>query len=596
MSRTTRTPSARRLSGIDKCPTGIRGLDEVTRGGLPRGRPTLVCGGAGSGKTLLAMEFIVRGIRDYGEPGIFVAFEETAEELTRNVASLGFDLDDLVRRKQLALDYIRVERSEIEETGEYDLEGLFIRLGTMIDRIGAKRVAIDTVEVLFAGLRNEAILRAELRRLLRWLKDKGVTTMITGEQGERTLTRHGLEEYVSDCVIFLDHRLVNQVGTRRLRIIKYRGSAHGTNEYPTMIDAAGLSVLPISSLGLDYGASTERISTGVARLDTMLGGKGYYRGSSVLVSGTAGTGKTSLAAAFVDAACRRGERCLYLAFEEAPSQIVRNMASIGFGLGRWVDKGLLRFHGVRSTLYGLEQHLVRLHGLVNEFRPATVIVDPVTNLMVIGDFGEVKSMLTRMIDFLKNQGITALFTSLTEGGSAMEQSEVGVSSLMDTWLLLRNVEAGAERNRLLFILKSRGMAHSNQVREYRLSDGGIQLTEVYVGPGAVLTGSARMVQEARDRAQAVAERQSLFRRRRALEQEQTLARAQLEALQLKTASLGDELHTLDREEQTRLRTAAGEQTELARVRGAEGNGKRNPKGAGSHAARAGLRDSRGPVG
>jgi circadian clock protein KaiC len=327
----------------------------------------------------------------------------------------------------------------------------------------------------------------------------------------------------------------------------------------------------------------------------MMGG-GYYRGSSVLITGTAGTGKTSMAAAFVDAACRRGERCLYIAFEEAPSQIVRNMASIGFDLDRWRRKDLLRFHAVRSTLYGLEQHLVSIHNLVNAFHPSLVIVDPITNLMVVGESEEVKSMLTRMIDFLKNQGITALFTSLTEGGGPVEQTEVGVSSLMDSWLLLRNVEMGAERNRLLFILKSRGMAHSNQVREYRLSDGGIQLTEVYVGPGAVLTGSARMVQEARDRAQAVAERQSLFRRRRALEQEQTLARAQLEALQLKTASLGDELHTLDREEQTRLRTAAGEQTELARVRGAEGNGKRNPKGAGSHAARAGLRDSRGPVG
>jgi circadian clock protein KaiC len=354
MARQKQVNSGSQLRGIEKCPTGIRGLDEITNGGLPRGRPTLICGGAGSGKTLLAMEFIVRGIQDYGEPGIFVAFEETAEELTQNVATLGFDLDALVRHKQLAVDHVRVERSEIEETGEYDLEGLFIRLGTMIDQIGAKRIAIDTVEVLFAGLRNEAILRAELRRLLRWLKDKGVTTIVTAEQGQNTLTRHGLEEYVSDCVVFLDHRIINQVGTRRLRIVKYRGSAHGTNEYPTMIDTHGLSVLPISSLGLDYGASTDRVSTGVERLDAMLAGRGYYRGSSVLVSGTAGTGKTSLAAAFIEAACRRGEHCLYLALEEAPAQIVRNMGSIGFDLGRWVDKGLLRFHGVRSTLYGLE--------------------------------------------------------------------------------------------------------------------------------------------------------------------------------------------------------------------------------------------------
>ncbi|MCL5279837.1 MAG: circadian clock protein KaiC [Planctomycetes bacterium] len=579
MARQTHTPSTGKLPGVEKCPTGIRGLDEITDGGLPRGRPTLVCGGAGSGKTLLAMEFIVRGIRDYGEPGVFVAFEETADELSRNVSSLGFDLDKLVRRRQLAVDHIRVERSEMEETGEYDLEGLFIRLGTMIDQIGAQRIAIDTVEVLFAGLLNEAILRAELRRLLRWLKDKGVTTIITGEQGEKTLTRHGLEEYVSDCVIFLDHRIVNQIATRRLRVVKYRGSSHGTNEYPTMIDQHGLSVLPISSLGLDYGASTEHVSSGVDRLDAMLGGGGYYRGSSILVSGTAGTGKTSLAAAFIDAACRRGERCLYLVLEEAPAQIIRNMASIGFDLGRWVDKGSLRFHGVRSTLYGLEQHLVTLHKLVSEFHPPTVAVDPITNLMVVGETAEVKSTLTRMIDFLKNQGITALFTSLTEGGGPAEQTEVGVSSLMDTWLLLRNVEMGAERNRLMFILKSRGMAHSNQVREFRLSDQGIQLRDVYVGPSAVLTGAARLVQEARDKAQAVSERESMARRRRELQQEQALTRAQFEALHLKTAALDEELHTLEAEDQTRRVTAAGEQAELARAQGADGNGGLSKKGA-----------------
>jgi circadian clock protein KaiC len=585
MARQTHTPSAGRLPGIEKCPTGIRGLDEITDGGLPRGRPTLVCGGAGSGKTLLAMEFIVRGIRDYGEPGVFVAFEETAEELTRNVASLGFDLDELVRRKRLAVDYIRVERSEIEETGEYDLEGLFIRLGTMIDQVGAKRIAVDTIETLFAGLVNEAILRAELRRLLRWLKDKGVTTIITGEQGEKTLTRHGLEEYVSDCVIFLDHRIVNQIATRRLRVVKYRGSAHGANEYPTMIDQNGLSVLPISSLGLDYGASMERVPTGVGRLDAMLGGRGYYRGSSILVSGTAGTGKTSLAAAFVDATCRRGQRCLYLALEEAPSQIIRNMASIGFDLGQWVGKGLLRFHGVRSTLYGLEQHLVKLHSLINEFHPAAVVVDPITNLMVVGEFSEVKSMLTRMIDFLKNQGVTALFTSLTEGGSAMEGTEVGVSSLMDTWLFLRNIEMGAERNRLLFILKSRGMAHSNQVREFRLSDRGIDLTDVYVGPGAVLTGSARTVQEAKDKAQVVSERQSIARRRRELEQEQALATAQLDALRLRSTALAEDLRTLAREDETRLATVARDQADMAHLRAADGNGNQNKKGARRYADR-----------
>lgn len=562
----TRTVPGRERAGIEKCPTGVRGLDDITFGGLPRGRTTLVCGGAGSGKTLLAMEFIVHGIRDFGEPGVFMAFEETAGDLVKNVASLGYDLEEMMRRKQLDIDYVRIERSEIEETGEYDLEGLFVRLNAMIEAVGAKRVVLDTIEALFAGLPNEAILRAELRRLFRWLKERGVTAVITGEQGRSTLTRHGLEEYVSDCVIFLDHRVANQIATRRLRVVKYRGSLHGTNEYPTMIDEHGLSVLPISSLGLDYGAGTEHVSTGVERLDAMLAGGGYYRGSSILVSGTAGTGKTSLAAAFTDAACRRGERCLYVALEEAPSQIIRNMASIRYNLDPWVRKGLLRFHAVRSTLYGLEQHLVTTHNVVNEFHPSVVIVDPVTNLMVVGDSAEVKSMLTRLIDFFKNQGITAIFTSLTEGGGPVEQTEVGVSSLMDTWLLLRNVEMGAERNRLLFILKSRGMAHSNQVREFLLTDRGIQLTDVYVGPAAVLAGSARVAQETRDRTQAATEQQTASRRRRELEQEQTLAKAQMAALQLKAAAMEDEIKLLESSEEARIAAAARDRAEMALLR------------------------------
>ena len=474
----TRTSRPQRGVGVQKCPTGIRGLDEVTGGGLPRGRPALVAGGAGSGKTLLAMEFIVRGARDFDEPGVFMSFEETAEELANNVASLGFNLPALVARKKLAIDYVRIERSEVEETGEYDLEGLFVRLAQAIDSVGAKRVALDTVEALFAGIPNEGILRAELRRLFSWLKRRGVTAVITAEQGrDHDLTRHGLEEYVSDCVIFLDHRVVNQIATRRLRVIKYRGSLHGTNEYPTMIDESGLSVLPISSLGLDYGVTTERVSTGVAELDAMLGGKGYYRGSSVLITGTAGTGKSSMAAAFADAACRCGERCLYLAFEEAPAQIVRNMASIGVKLGPWVKSGRLRLHAVRSTLYGLEQHLVVIHSLVNEFRPRCVIMDPVTNLTSIGDSSEITSMLTRVIDFLKQHGVTAVFTSLTAGGHAEQQSDVGISSLMDTWLLLRQPEVDGDRKRLLYILKSRGMAHSSEVREFRLSAKGIRIED-----------------------------------------------------------------------------------------------------------------------
>ncbi|MGD9973748.1 MAG: circadian clock protein KaiC [Desulfatirhabdiaceae bacterium] len=461
---------------IAKCPSGISGLDEITGGGLPRGRSTLVCGSAGSGKTLLAMEFIVRGARDFNEPGVFMAFEETEDDLTNNFSSLGFNLPDLVRRNKVMLDYVYIEPSEIVQAGTYNLEGLFIRLGSAIDTIGAKRVAIDSLEAIFAGLPNEAILRAELRRLFRWLKEKGVTAVITGEQGEKTLSRHGLEEYVSDCVIFLDHRLINHTATRRLRIIKYRGSSHRTNEYPTMIDEGGLIVLPISSLGLDYGVSKERISTGIDPLDAMFGGFGYYRGSSVLVSGTTGTGKSSIATAFSDAACRRGEKCLYLAFEESPQQIIRNMASIGFDLDPWVSNKLLFYHATRPTAFGLEQHLVKIHDLADKIRPAVVVMDPMTNLASIGDTMEITSMLIRVVDYLKMQGITALFTSLTPGGRLTdEHTDVGISSLMDTWLLLRNVETGDSRKRFLQIIKSRGMAHSSQVCEFELGDRGISL-------------------------------------------------------------------------------------------------------------------------
>ena len=464
-----------KMQELEKCPTGISGLDEITHGGLPKGRPTLICGSAGSGKTLLAMEFIVRGITEFKEPGIFMAFEENADELAVNVASLKMDVKELIRQKKMAVDYVHIERSEIAETGEYDLEGLFIRLGSMIDAIGAKRVVLDSIEALFAGLPNEAVLRAELRRLFRWLKTKGVTAIITGEKGEKTLTRHGLEEYVSDCVIFLDNRVTNQVATRRLRIIKYRGSQHGTNEYPTMIDETGLSVLPISSLGLTYSVSKTRVSTGIAEMDTMFSGKGYFRGSSVLLSGTAGTGKSSMAVAFADSVCKRGEKCLYFSFEESPDQIMRNMSSIGFDIGKWVKKGLLKFHSTRPTLFGLEAHLVSVHKLVEEFQPNAVIVDPITNLTSIGETDEIKSMMTRVIDFLKNKQITAVFTSLTNASSAIEQSDEGISSLIDTWILLRNIEVNGDRNRMLYILKSRGMAHSSQVRQFMLTDDGIEL-------------------------------------------------------------------------------------------------------------------------
>jgi circadian clock protein KaiC len=574
MARSARTAPNR--PSLRKCPTGIRGLDEITEGGLPRGRTSLVCGGPGCGKTLLAVQFIVQGITTYGEPGVFMSFEETSEELAQNVKSLGFDLKGLISRKQLAVDYVRIERSEIEETGEYDLEGLFVRLGSLIEEVGAKRVALDTLEALFAGLPDEGILRAELRRLFHWLKRRGVTSVVTAEQGEQTLTRHGLEEYVSDCVILLDHRVTNQIATRRLRVVKYRGSQHGTNEYPAAIDENGLSVLPISSLGLGYPVSTRRISTGLGRLDAMMGGKGYYRGSSILISGTSGTGKSSLAVCFADSVCARGEKCLYLSFEESAEQLKRNMASIGFDLGRWESSGLLRFHCVRPTIYGLETHLGNIHHLLEDFSPAAVVMDPVTSLMSGGPTEEVKAMLTRLIDFIKNANITALFTCLVEGGGEPENSGVGISSLMDTWILLTMIQSAGERNRLLYLLKSRGMAHSNQIREFVLSSRGIEVTDIYVGPGTVLTGSARVQQEARDRIAAIEQERGFRLRQRELTQQRMELKAQLETLKLRLETVNRELEIGTLGESERLEQLSRERQMLVKARQANPSLKGKP--------------------
>lgn len=462
---------------LPKSATGIPGLDEILNGGLPQGRPTLVCGSAGCGKTLLAMEFLVRGATQFDEPGVFMAFEETEHDLIQNVASLGFDLPGLIASKKMMVDFVYIAREEIQETGEYDLEGLFVRLEHAINSVGARRVVLDTIESLFSGLPNPLILRNELRRLFRWLKNKGVTTIITAERGGGTLTSHGLEEYVSDCVILLDHRIIEQVSTRRLRVAKYRGSLHGTNEYPFLIDAEGISVLPITSLGLHHNVSTERIATGIPRLDNMLGDKGYYRGSTVLVSGTAGTGKSSIAAHFTDAAAKRGERVLYFAFEESPNQILRNMRSIGIDLQPWVEQGLLQFEASRPAMYGMEMHLAVMHKRVKHFKPAIVIADPINSFVTPGNEVQVKAMLMRLMDFLKVEGITALFTSLTTAGSALEHTDTAISSLIDTWLLLRQIEITGEQNRKLHILKSRGMAHSNQVREFLLTDHGVDLVD-----------------------------------------------------------------------------------------------------------------------
>ncbi|HTK82615.1 MAG TPA: circadian clock protein KaiC [Bacteroidota bacterium] len=515
---------------LSKSRTSINGFDEITGGGLPKGRPTLICGGAGCGKTLFAMEFLVRGATEYNEPGVFVTFEETEKELAANVASLGFDLDKLIKQKKIWLEHIHIERGEIEQSGEYDLEALFIRIHHAIESIDARRVVLDTMESLFSGLPNPQTLRSELRRLLRWLKKKGVTTIITGERGDGTLTRQGLEEYVSDCVILLDHRVDDQSSIRRMRIVKYRGSTHGTNEYPFLIGEEGFSVLPVTSLGLNYSSSHGRISTGIPRLDTMLSGKGYFRGSTVLVSGTAGTGKTSIAAQFVEAACKRGERTLFFTFEESPSQLMRNMRSIGIHLEPWVKKGLLRFHATRPTLYGLESHLTTSINLINDFEPHVVILDPINAFVMGENLTDVKTMLLRIVDFLKMKRITAFFTSLTSAADDMENTDVYISSLIDTWLLLRDIEIGGERNRGLYVLKSRGMAHSNQIREFRLTNHGIELLDVYVGAEGVLTGSARLSQESKDEAEQLLRQQDLGRKQLELQRKREAVESQIALL------------------------------------------------------------------
>ncbi|MGV3618995.1 MAG: circadian clock protein KaiC [Fimbriimonas sp.] len=550
---------------LEKAPTGIDGFDEITAGGLPKGRPTLVCGSAGCGKTLFSMEFLVRGATEFGEPGVFVAFEESEEDLATNVASLGFDLDALREQNLIRLDQIVVERSEIEETGEYDLEGLFIRLGYAIDSIGAKRVVLDTIETLFSGLSNAAILRNELQRLFRWLKEKGVTTVITGERGDGALTRQGLEEYVSDCVILLDHRVQGQVSTRRLRVVKYRGSVHGTNEYPFLIDRDGFSVLPVTTMGLAHGTSNERVSSGVDELDKMLGG-GYYRGSSVLVTGTAGTGKSSLSAHFANATCAAGERCLYFAFEESPAQIVRNMGTIGLDLQRWLDAGSLQIHSTRPMHYGLEMHLATIQRTIRRFKPSAVIIDPVTNFEAVGSPADVNAMLIRLVDMLKAQGVTCFFVTLTNGGSHMEATDVGMSSLMDTWLLVRDMELNGERNRGFYVLKSRGMNHSNQIREFVITSEGIHLLDAYLGQSGVLTGSARVAQEARERAERELAAEEAVRQRAVAEQRRRALEAQIAALQAELQAEGLAAEALDGDEQARLLREQRSREAMARSR------------------------------
>jgi circadian clock protein KaiC len=562
---------------LPKTPTGISGLDEITGGGLPTGRPTLIAGEAGCGKTLMSLEFIVKGALDYNEPGVFMAFEEKTEELAMNVASLGFDLDQLQKEKKIRLDHVHIEKSEIEETGEYDLDGLFIRLGYAIDSIKAKRVVLDTIENLFSGLNNQSILRAELRRLFHWLKDKGVTSIITAERGEGSLTREGIEEYVSDCVILLDHRVINQISTRRLRIVKYRGSVHGTNEYPFLIDNDGISVLPVTSLKLEKEVTTGRISSGIPAMDQMLGGKGFFKGSSILVSGTAGTGKTSIAAYFANQACTDGKRCIYFAFEESPRQIIRNMKSISVDLEKHIKNGLLEFHASRPTLYGLEMHLVSIYKLIKKFKPQVVILDPITNLITVGSVSEVKSMLIRLIDFLQDEQITVLFTALSLNTIVSEQTDEGVSSLVDAWLLVRDIEFNGERNRGMYIMKSRGMKHSNQVREFVITDKGLDLVEVYLGPEGILTGSAREAQIIKEETGVALRDYAVTAKDREINRKRKVLEAKISSLQTEFESVEEELNKIYLQEELKKEVMDKTRHEITRIRKGEGNARSGKK-------------------
>jgi len=518
--------------GISKSPTGIEGFDELTLGGLPTGRPALVCGSAGCGKTLFAATFLLNGARDFDEPGVFVTFEERPVDIVSNVASLGFDMDQLVDEGKILIEHIAVDPSELEEIGDYDLEGLFLRLELAIDQIGAKRIVLDTIESLFSAFTNPAILRAEIRRLFDWLKDRGMTTVITAERGDGSLTRQGLEEYVSDCVLLLDHRVHNQVSTRRLRIVKYRGTAHGTNEYPFLIDEEGFSVLPVSTLGLNHQVFDERISSGVADLDAMLTGGGFHRGSSVLISGVAGSGKSSLSACFAEAACAAGGRALYFSFEESAAQTVRNMRSIGVDLQRYLDAGTLRHIAARPTFYSLEMHLAVMLREVVRFGPTLVVLDPISAFLGNADQLEVQAMLLRMVDFLKARGISAVFTHLMHSQDGASETDVGLSSLMDAWILLLNRETNGEYNRELYLLKARGTSHSNQVREFVMSDNGIRLIPPYLGEGRALTGSARRAQEARDRRDRAQREHQLQRQTSIIEKRREKAKAEIAALQV----------------------------------------------------------------
>jgi circadian clock protein KaiC len=567
-----------RLPQLTKAATGIAGLDEILLGGLPSGRPTLICGSAGCGKTLFGMTFLVNGATKFGENGVFVSFEETGKDLAENVGSLGFDVPGLIADKKLAVDHIRLERSEIEESGEYDLEGLFVRLGYAIQQVGAKRVVLDTIEALFASLSNEAVLRSELRRLFGWLKERGLTAIITGERGDGELTRHGLEEYVSDCVILLDHRVQDQVTTRRLRIVKYRGSAHGTNEYPFLLDAQGITVVPLSSAGLKHRVFNQSVSTGVPGLDDMLGSGGIYRASSLLVSGVSGSGKTILGASFAVAACKRGERCIFFTYEESPEALMRNVGSAGIDLRAFVEAGLLHFEATRPSAFGFEMHLAHVQRELDRVEPKAVVVDPITAFR--GGGTEVHALLVRLLDMLKTRGITAMFTSLTVSNDRLAQSDFGMSSLMDTWISLVDIEGSGERNRGLYVLKSRGMSHSNQISEYLLTDEGIKLVAPYLGPSGVLTGSARLAKEAEEATEAQRRRDELERQRRDIAAKRAVTERRIAELRAEIEAQEAAVAGLVGQEERREELRQSDRVAMAVSRGAQAKdeGRREPKG------------------
>ncbi|MDB5777058.1 MAG: KaiC 1 [Herbaspirillum sp.] len=551
------------LKQLPKTPTGIVGFDQITGGGVPTGRPTLLCGAAGCGKTLFAMTFLVCG-EQYDEPGVFMSFEEQPADLAANVASLGYNLESLISKKHLIIDHVQLDRSEIEESGDYDLEGLFVRLDYAIKQVGAKRVVLDTIETLFSSFSDAGLLRAELRRLFEWLKERGVTAIITGERGEGQLTRYGIEEYISDCVVLLDNRVVDQVTTRRLRVVKYRGSSHGTNEYPFLIDEQGISVFPVTAAGLDHHTSDEIVPSGIDELDNMFDRRGYFRASSILISGLAGTGKTTFASSFIDACCSRGEKCLYFAFEESPNQIVRNMASIGIDLSKHLSSGLLQFEAARPSLYGVEMHLAKMHRDISVFKPSIVVIDPISAFR--GPTIEVNSILLRLIDLLKSHGITALFTSLASVDETMNEADHCISSLMDSWISLSNVSSNGERNRILYVLKARGMGHSNQLREYQITSNGINVIPAYIGASGVLTGSARVTQESSEREQAATTKQETEARVRVLARNREIVERQIEDMRAELAAAEEEAMGLSTHRALQQNTIASDRSIMAQRR------------------------------